>query len=68
MTNLSFYLLVDDGAVVYIDGTEMFRQNMPQGTIDYLTQASSAIGGTDEQTFYLTKVDTVLHSGTISLR
>ncbi len=64
LTNLSFYLLVDDGAVVYIDGIEIFRQNMPQGTINYLTQANSAISGPDEQTFYLTKIDTILHSGT----
>ncbi|HON07591.1 MAG TPA: Ig-like domain-containing protein, partial [Verrucomicrobiota bacterium] len=64
ITNLSFYLLVDDGAVVYVDGAEMFRQNMPQGTINYLTTASSNIGGTDEQKFNLTQVNTILNSGT----
>lgn len=32
----------DDGAVVYINGTEVYRTNMPAGTISYLTKASSA--------------------------
>ena len=31
----------DDGAVVYINGTEVFRSNMPTGTISYLTKAST---------------------------
>ncbi len=31
----------DDGAVVYINGTERFRSNMPTGTIAYNTKASS---------------------------
>ena len=37
---------------------------MPQGTINYLTTASSNIGGTDEQKFNLTQVNTILNSGT----
>src|SRR6185436_7354105 len=31
----------DDGAVVYINGTEVYRSNMPSGTISYTTKASS---------------------------
>ncbi|HEY5773375.1 MAG TPA: hypothetical protein VIS75_12130, partial [Chitinophagaceae bacterium] len=31
----------DDGAVVYINGTERYRSNMPTGTIAYNTKASS---------------------------
>jgi methionine-rich copper-binding protein CopC len=31
----------DDGAVVYINGTEVYRSNMPTGTISYNTKASS---------------------------
>ena len=30
----------DDGVVVYINGTERFRNNMPTGTISYNTKAS----------------------------
>jgi len=32
----------DDGAAVYINGTEVFRSNMPSGTISYTTLASAA--------------------------
>jgi len=49
---LDLKLLRDDGAVVYINGTEVVRSNMPSGTIDYLTVASSSVGGGDEDTFY----------------
>ena len=31
----------DDGAVVYINGTERYRTNMPTGTVSYSTLASS---------------------------
>lgn len=33
---------VDDGAVVYLNGTQAFRENMPEETIDYLTLATAA--------------------------
>jgi hypothetical protein len=32
----------DDGVVVYVNGVEVYRNNLPTGTIDYLTRASSA--------------------------
>jgi hypothetical protein len=48
---LSFKLLVDDGAVVYLNGTEIIRRNLPLGEITYQTLASAAIGGTGETTF-----------------
>jgi len=37
---LSIQLLRDDGAVVYLNGTEVFRSNMPEGPILYNTTAS----------------------------
>ncbi len=42
----------DDGAVVYINGTEIFRTNMPTGVIGFDTTALTEIGGADENTFY----------------
>lgn len=51
-TNLSGSLLRDDGAVVYLNGTEVFRSNMPGGTITYATLASSDVTKTLETTFY----------------
>ncbi len=41
---ISFDLLLDDGAVVYLNGVEVYRQNMPAGTILYSTLASFAAG------------------------
>ncbi len=49
---LKISLLRDDGAVVYINGKEVVRSNMPSGTINFNTFASHTVGGTDENTFY----------------
>ena len=55
----------DDGIVIYLNGTEVFRDNMPGGAVDYLTPAVVAIGGADESTFYSTNVSPALFvSGT----
>ncbi len=40
----------DDGAVIYANGTEVERMNMPLGTISYTTLAPSSISATDEST------------------
>ncbi|MCY3838406.1 MAG: metallophosphoesterase, partial [Gammaproteobacteria bacterium] len=53
---LAIELLRDDGAVVYLNGTEIHRSNMPEGDIDYQTRASSAVGGGDESTYFPAKV------------
>ncbi|TXK36404.1 T9SS type A sorting domain-containing protein [Pontibacter qinzhouensis] len=37
----------DDGVVIYINGVEVLRNNMPTGTITYTTKASSGSGGDD---------------------
>jgi hypothetical protein len=42
-TNLLVRLLRDDGAVVYINGNEVLRDNLPAGTILFSTLASAAI-------------------------
>lgn len=47
-------LLRDDGAVVYLNGLEVFRSNLPAGAMTYRTLASSSIGGSSEATFYTT--------------
>ncbi|MEX2186946.1 MAG: lamin tail domain-containing protein [Pirellulales bacterium] len=36
--------LADDGAVYYLNGVEVYRQNMPSGTITAATEAATAIG------------------------
>ncbi len=50
-------LIRDDGAVVYLNGREVFRSNMPAGTISPGTLASSTVGGTDESTLYEADLD-----------
>ena len=50
-------LLKDDGALVYLNGTEIIRTNMPSGTVDMNTFASSTIGGGDEDLFVSYPVD-----------
>jgi hypothetical protein len=42
---LALGLLRDDGAVVYLNGTQVFRNNLPAGSPDYLTFASDFIDG-----------------------
>ena len=39
---LDIRLIRDDGAVIYINGTEVVRNNMPSGTITYETWASGS--------------------------
>lgn len=49
---LTLRLLRDDGAVVYINGVEALRSNMPSGVISASTFAGNAIGGSAESTYY----------------
>ncbi|MEO5696183.1 MAG: fibronectin type III domain-containing protein, partial [Burkholderiaceae bacterium] len=63
--SLTLNVLRDDGAVVYVNGTEVFRTNMPTGTVGYGTLATTAVGGADETTtFYAASVSpSVLRAG-----
>jgi hypothetical protein len=60
---LIFNLLRDDGAVVYINGVEAFRTNMPTGTISNATLASSDISGAAELAFTEFRVPNTLVNG-----
>lgn len=48
ISTLTARLQRDDGAVVYLNGMEVWRNNMPTGTITNLTLASSTVSGTNE--------------------
>ncbi|TWT85199.1 Inner spore coat protein H [Posidoniimonas polymericola] len=52
ITSLNLRLRRDDGAVVYLNGDEVVRSNMPGGVITPSTVASSTVGGSDESTFF----------------
>ncbi len=47
-SQLTLGLVRDDGAVIYLNGVEIARSNMPAGTVGYSTTASTAVGGADE--------------------
>jgi PKD repeat protein len=45
---LTFSMRLDDGAVVYLNGTEVARYNMGTGTVAYTTRAPAALSGSGE--------------------
>lgn len=58
---LTVNLLRDDGGVVYLNGVEIFRSNMPAGVIVYNTFADVVVSGADETTtFFENSVDPAL--------
>ncbi len=62
--DLIFRLMRDDGVVVYVNGEEVLRVNMPGGTIDHWTTASNFVGGADETRYFEYALSEVpLHSG-----
>ena len=50
--SLTMRLRRDDGAVVYLNGAEAYRTNLPATTISYSTYALAAVGGTEETTYF----------------
>ncbi|HEV8660616.1 MAG TPA: glycosyl hydrolase family 18 protein [Thermoanaerobaculia bacterium] len=63
--SLLLRLIRDDGAVVYINGTEVWRSNMPAGTIGYKTLSATGIAGSDESKIFENTVSSsVLVPGT----
>ena len=44
----------DDGAVAYLNGKEILRDNMPPGEVNYLTLATSGALGANESSFFET--------------
>ncbi len=54
---LHLELLRDDGAIVYLNGTEVFRSNLPEGNVDYQTLAVAAVSLAQETQFFPTNID-----------
>ncbi len=52
LTNLAVRLLRDDGGIVYLNGVEVFRINMPEGAATYNSWAAFSISGSEESTFF----------------
>ncbi|GEM_PF-2547136 len=49
---LTLGLMRDDGGVVYLDGEEVARDNLPSGSLTSDTLASERMDGSDEETFW----------------
>ncbi|RIK81458.1 MAG: hypothetical protein DCC68_08570 [Planctomycetota bacterium] len=43
-TRLQLRPVIDDGAIYYLNGVEIFRQNMPAGPVDYDTLSTGVVG------------------------
>jgi hypothetical protein len=52
LTGLVARVQRDDGIVVHLNGTEAFRDNMPQGTVSYSTRASAAVDAANETAWF----------------
>lgn len=52
--NVTLRLIRDDGAVVYLNGVEVFRSNMPAGPIAYNSVSATSVGGLDESAIFQT--------------
>ena len=62
---LTARVIRDDGVVVHLNGTEVYRNNLPAGPIDTSTWATAAIGGSAETSPQQFAVDpTLLVAGT----
>ena len=53
-------LMRDDGAVVYFDGREVARSNMPDGNITYASEAPVVVSNDDENRFFPFTIDAKL--------
>lgn len=51
-TVVTMRLRRDDGAVLYVNGAEAYRTNLPAGTITYTNLALDAVSGADETTYF----------------
>jgi hypothetical protein len=53
-------LMVDDGCIVYVNGIEVYRYNMPDGPVSNQTPAKLAIAGPDELVYHAFAFDSSL--------
>jgi hypothetical protein len=56
ITGLELSLIRDDGAVVFVNGKEVYRNNMPSDTINFETFASLDIDGLSESTYVIATI------------
>ena len=59
-SSLELSLLRDDGAIVYLNGVEVIRSNMPPGPVTFTTPAVSEIIFQDQNNYFAWPVDACL--------
>jgi hypothetical protein len=62
--HLAVRLRRDDGAVVYLNGTELYRENMPGGAMTATTTALVDVLPSEESTFFRRLTSGILMAGT----
>jgi len=60
ITGLSLWLLRDDGALVYLNGSEVLRSNLPPGSLNADILASDTVDGDEEGKWIVADVDPCL--------
>ena len=61
--SLLFDVLRDDGVIVYVNGTEAFRQNMRPGPVSYGDYAQNNVEGPAETAYFEAKTGNLLQDG-----
>ncbi|HAB17286.1 MAG TPA: Ig-like domain-containing protein [Verrucomicrobiota bacterium] len=63
-TRLTVHLLRDDGAIVYVNGVEVLRDNLPTGSVDSNTLALTSVNRDGESQFHAQELPPeLLHDG-----
>ncbi len=53
ITAATLRVLRDDGVVIYLNGREIARDNMPEAAFDFRTYASGVVSGSEESTVFI---------------
>jgi type 1 glutamine amidotransferase len=57
VTNFELRIVRDDGAIAWLNGVEVFRNNMPGGAVDSSTVALGAVNNADEMRWFSTNIN-----------
>ena len=63
VAGLKVELLRDDGAVLYLNGKEVHRENMPAGKVTAQTKSTGAVGDANENRYFKASLEAVLQKG-----
>ena len=68
LDTLTLSLLRDDGARIYLNGSEIVRDNLPEGDLTDDTLSTASVGGADETAYWSFTLDpTLVETGSNTL-